>query len=278
MTSSPRQSDTGIQGCVAKTGGSLVKVAFVYPALSHRHHEPQATFQMASLSRRNHPVVYGGTCGTPQLPKPGRNDVGAGLSVDSRRCIVGFRLMPLNWISDAESTSDQPTTHGGWMRLILKSREMEVLVPSGGFGGQHLGLYSPNGMPRLQFGSSAKCSTPLILRLPVCHQRGQNECVSQSYWQPQSFGDATRDTERRQNKYLNNQVSRTTASLNVSLIQVEFIIKFSGCCMGMDEETFVLKSFATYSEQGLFVITLSHKFIFRRCLAMLSIKSKSKNL
>jgi len=43
------------------------------------------------------------------------------------------------------------------MRLILKSREMEVLVPSGGFGGQHLGLYSPpNRMPRLQFGSSTK--------------------------------------------------------------------------------------------------------------------------
>ena len=34
-----------ISGCVAKTSGSLVKVAFVLTALSHRHptHEPQAT-------------------------------------------------------------------------------------------------------------------------------------------------------------------------------------------------------------------------------------------
>jgi len=42
--------------------------------------------------------------------------------------VVGFKAYAPELDKDAESTSDQPTTHGGWMRLILKSREMEVLA------------------------------------------------------------------------------------------------------------------------------------------------------
>jgi len=58
-------------GCVAKTGGSLVKVAKVPSAISHRHpiHEPQTTIQMAPLPIRHHPVVRSMVLALPtQLP------------------------------------------------------------------------------------------------------------------------------------------------------------------------------------------------------------------
>jgi hypothetical protein len=44
-------ADLAVAGCVAKTGGDLVKVVFILTALNRRHliHEPQAPVQMASL-------------------------------------------------------------------------------------------------------------------------------------------------------------------------------------------------------------------------------------
>lgn len=46
-------------GCVAKTGESLVKIAFVLTALNYRHllHESQAPIQVASFPILNHSVV-----------------------------------------------------------------------------------------------------------------------------------------------------------------------------------------------------------------------------
>ena len=46
-------------GCVAKTGGNLVGVAFVLSELSGRYliHEPQTPIQVASFPIRYHPVV-----------------------------------------------------------------------------------------------------------------------------------------------------------------------------------------------------------------------------
>ncbi len=55
----PENSIGSPRGCVALTGGGLVKVAFVLTALSHRHpvHEPQALLQVASLPIRHHLAV-----------------------------------------------------------------------------------------------------------------------------------------------------------------------------------------------------------------------------
>ena len=51
-------------GCVAKTGGSLVKVAFVVTAPRHRHpiHEPQATILFGvTFNPTSSSCVFGGT-------------------------------------------------------------------------------------------------------------------------------------------------------------------------------------------------------------------------
>ena len=49
----------GNDGCVAKTGGSLVEVIFVLtvPCPTHSVHEHLAPIQVASLAILNHPVV-----------------------------------------------------------------------------------------------------------------------------------------------------------------------------------------------------------------------------
>jgi len=189
MTSSPRQSDTVYSGLCCKTGGSLVSSICTCPQPPTPTHDPKQPFKWRHFQEKSSCCVYG-TCGTPQLPNLEEMMSGRAKRRLVRRCIVGFRLMPLNWIS-VESTSDQPTTHGGWMRLILKSREMEAYraVDS---EGNTLDFYSPpNGMPRLQFGSSVLNATHT--KAPRVSSTWTKCSVSQSYWQPQSFGDATRD-------------------------------------------------------------------------------------
>jgi hypothetical protein len=62
-------------GCVAKTGGSLVEVAFVSTISRPTHpvHEPKAPIQVASLSRRND-WVDGGYYPPHLLFRSGRAD------------------------------------------------------------------------------------------------------------------------------------------------------------------------------------------------------------
>ena len=79
---------------------------------------------MASLPIWHHPVVRSVVLAlSPQLPQFGRDDAGEGS--DSRPydgVSLGALLMLQNWTSDAGHTCAQPTTHGGWTKLISRSK------------------------------------------------------------------------------------------------------------------------------------------------------------
>lgn len=68
-------------GCVAKTGGSLVEVAKVPTVARPTHpvHEPKGPIQVASLPIRHYPTVCAVVSAlSSELPKLGRNDAGTG--------------------------------------------------------------------------------------------------------------------------------------------------------------------------------------------------------